>query len=50
MIAVTMMVLCQEETDAAKVGEAFGRVAAGIALEGITVTVSFTTVDDEEEP
>lgn len=49
MIAVTIMVLCEDETTAVKVGEILNRAAAGIALEGHSVSVTYNTVEEEQE-
>lgn len=49
MIAVNLSVLCDKPEGVASTMEALGRVAAGIALEGHSVSVSVVTVDDEGE-
>ena len=48
-IVVGITVFCKSQEIAVKVGELLNRAAAGIALEGIDVGVSYTTVDDEEQ-
>jgi hypothetical protein len=38
-----------DQAEALKAVEAFARVAAGLAIEGITVSINATTVEDEED-
>ena len=48
MMAVQLTVLCDESEQVARVMESLGRVGAGIALDGHTVTASIVTVEEDE--
>lgn len=47
MIAVNLMVMCDEPAEVAATMEVLGRAGAGVALEGRTVTVTIVTVEDD---
>lgn len=48
MIGIGVTVLVHSQEDAVKVSEQLGRVSTGLALEGYTVTMNYTSVDDDE--
>ncbi|HEV2071065.1 MAG TPA: hypothetical protein VGR26_14845 [Acidimicrobiales bacterium] len=48
-IVVSCTVVTESQEHAARAGEAFSRAATGLALEGIAVSLTMGTPDDEED-
>lgn len=48
-IGISMTVITDDEQTAVKVWEVIGRAAVGLALEGITVSMNASKMDDEDE-
>jgi hypothetical protein len=48
-IGVGLTVLVEDEGDAVRVGEVLNRAAAGLALEGYTVSMNYTTYDKDND-
>jgi hypothetical protein len=49
-IVVSASVVTEDQSQAARAAEVLARAAAGLVLEGISVSVSLSRVDDEEDP
>lgn len=49
MIGVTLTVLPQSDEEATRCAEVLGRAAAGLALEGLTVSLGLATYEPDEE-
>lgn len=47
-IGITLTALPEKQEQAAKVTEVLSRAAAGLAFDGLTVSLSLTTYEDEE--
>lgn len=48
-IVVSLTVVSEDQTETTRAAEAMARCATGLALEGITVSLSIGTVEDEED-
>lgn len=46
MIVVSLNACCDDESQAAKVGEVFSRVLVGVALDGIMISLNMQVVED----
>lgn len=46
MIVVSLNACCDNEIQAARVGEVFSRVLTGVALEGVMVSLNMQMVED----
>lgn len=48
-LVVSVSVVTANENDAVKALEAFARVAAGLALDGLPVSVTIGSVEDDDD-
>lgn len=48
-IAISVMVICENQDSALKVSEVLQRAAIGLALEGLSTSMSFTNLIDDNE-
>lgn len=48
-ISVSLTTLPESEEQAAKAAESLARVAAGLAFDGMTVSLTITNFDDSDE-